>query len=75
MIRQLDAASVYDINNYTVILERIKNNKYGTPRFRATIFYNGSDRTRERGATNWTFTGHYYSNREEAEWILNQVTK
>ena len=75
MIRQVNTTSVYDINSYTVILERIKNSKCGTPRFRATILYNGSDRTRERTATNWTFTGHYYSDRDEAEWILHQVLK
>lgn len=75
MVRRLDNTSVYDINNYTVVLQRIKNNTYGTPRYKATIFYNGPDRGKSRGAYNYTFTGHYYAEAQEAEFILFEHLK
>lgn len=61
-----------ETGNYLVSLEQIKNNKYGNPRFKATIV----------DLNNWclcawlyTFTGHYLGGNGEAEWVVKHHEK
>jgi len=75
MLRRLNNIDVVELANYTVTLQRIKNGQYGTPRYEAVIIYTGEDRGMDRAAYKYRFTGHYYSERQEAEWILEQHLK
>jgi len=75
MVRRLNNIDVIEFGFYTVTLQRIKNGQYGTPRYEAVIIYTGPDRGMDRGGYKYRFTGHYYSERQEAEWILEQHLK
>lgn len=75
MVRRLNNIDVVEFGFYTVTLQRIKNGQYGTPRYEATIIYTGPDRGMDRSGYKYRFTGHYYSERQEAEFILNEHLK
>ena len=71
MIKRLDNVDVVEFSEYLVILKKINNLDCGTPRFEATITYIGNDRGMDRAGYVYRFTGHYSSERMEAEYILN----
>ena len=61
-----------EAGNYFVSLERIKNTVNGCPRFQATII----DLNSYCLATyQYTFTGHYMSEHDEAQWIAERHEK
>ena len=58
--------------NYLITLERIKNTVNGAPRFSAAII----DLNSYCLATyQYTFTGHYMSEHDEAQWIAERHEK
>lgn len=72
----LNVTTSYYFNPYMVTLERLKNDKYGTPRFKA--FITDTKDAINRGASGtwcYKFTGNYRSEQEEAEKILNYHLK
>lgn len=75
MVRRLNNIDVIEFGFYTVTLQRIKNGQYGTPRYEAVIIYTGEDRGMDRVGYRYRFNGHYYNERQEAEWILEQHLK
>ena len=72
MIKRLDNVDVFEFANYKVLLERIKNSSCGTPRFEATIISKSED---VNTCARFRFTGHYTSERAEAEYILEEFLK
>ena len=72
MVRRLNNIDVIEFGFYTVTLQKLKNGQYGCPRYEAVIIYTGPDRGMDRSGYKYRFTGHYYSERQEAEWILEQ---
>lgn len=75
MVKRLNNVDVIEFAEYTVVLERIKNTSSGAPRYEATIIYTGPDRGMDRSGYKYRFTGHYYSERQEAEYILSEHLK
>lgn len=75
MVRRLDCIDVVEFAEYTVTLQRIKNGHYGMSRYEAVIIYTGPDRGMNRAGSRYRFTGHYYDERGEAEFILNEHLK
>ena len=75
MVKQLYNVDIIEFARWTVVLEKIKNSPSGAPRYEATVIYDGQDRGMDRAATKYRFTGHYYSEREEAEFILEHHLK
>lgn len=75
MLRRLKTINVIEFGFYIVTLQKIKNASYGAPRYEAVIIYTGPDRGMDRSGYKYRFTGHYYSERQEAEWILEQHLK
>lgn len=76
MIRRRDNISIYKVvsqdtgNHYCVELLRLENNYYGNPRFEAHIIsINSIEKYDDYVAWVYRFTGHYYGNKEEAEFI------
>lgn len=69
MTRRLTNITTYNFANYSVALERIKNDINGNPRYKAIII-----RTNEAVTSSavYTFSGHYMGERQEAEWILER---
>ena len=69
MTKQLTSASIYHIPTdrglYHVILERIKNDSNGNPRYSAFISTSTGDI-----AYHYNFCGHYCGDVIEAEWIV-----
>lgn len=59
---------------HLVILERLKNDYYGCPRYKATIVFLADDATEYASAV-YTFKGHYMSDKQEAEFIINEHYK
>lgn len=72
MIKKLNCVEVVNFKDYIVTMERIKNNVYGVPRYKATIIFKCCP---FGGAPVYTFTGHYYSIEQEALFILNEYLK
>lgn len=84
MIRRLNQISAYELTGikgaYTVVIERLHNTPSGGPRFKAVIIKHEANKAGKlsfedgRGLYNavYTFTGHYYSEKAEATWILDQ---
>lgn len=70
MTRKLNYTSTYQTNNYIIVLERINNNIYGNPRFKASIIRKYDSIKHCILTYNYTFTGHYLSERLEAYMIL-----
>lgn len=60
-------------NHYTVTMERLKNNINGIGRYKSTIIY--SDPTGTPHAIIYTFTGHCFGARGEAEYIVERYEK
>ena len=75
MDKRLYDVDVVEFAEYIVVLEHIKNTPSGAPRYEATIIYNGKERGLDRAGHKYRFTGHYYSERQEAEYILEQYLK
>ena len=72
MIKRLPNVEVFEFANYKVLLERIKNSSSGNPRFEATIISKSQD---VNTCARFRFSGHYTSEREEAEFILGEFLK
>ena len=70
MVKQLYNVDVIEFAEWIVVLQRIQNTSSGTPRYEATIINISKDRGMNRSASKYRFTGHYYSERQEAEFIL-----
>lgn len=78
MIKQDNLKSVIKIKNYIITLERIKNTSSGNPRYKAILINeNNYSQNIEDGkaykssiAFSYTFTGHYWTEYSEAEYIL-----
>ena len=83
MIKRKNQISCYYITGqagaYFVTMERLHNTPSGCPKFRAVIIEMRDNHAGiidlEDGASYWNavydFTGHYYSERQEAQWIVN----
>lgn len=69
MIKKLSYINTYDLkvgeDEYSVALERIKNSYVGAPRYKAFIHPHKRDVSYV-----YTFTGHCFLERDEAEHIL-----
>ena len=72
----IDIKTSYYINSYLVTLEKLKNDKYGTPRFKAFIT-DINDAIKNGGSGTWCykFSGKYLGDQKEAERILNYHLK
>ena len=71
MTRQLTTATAYIIGNHLVTLSHLLNDRNGNLRYQAEIVnleYAG--KCKNAAAFRYTFTGHYFSEPEEAKWIL-----
>ena len=67
---QIDAFSVStETRDYIVTLERLNNDRNGNPRYKAVIIFTEDGATSFYNAV-YTFTGHYYGERKEAEYIV-----
>lgn len=75
MIKQLNNINVIEFARWTVVLKRINNTPSGCPRYEATVIYDGQDRSMDRSGYVYRFTGHYQSDRMEAEFILEHHLK
>jgi len=75
MDKRLNDVDVVEFAEYIVVLEHIKNTPSGAPRYEATIIYNGQGKGINRAGHKYRFTGHYLSERQEAEYILEQYLK
>lgn len=75
MIKQKNNIDVIEFAEWLVTLKRIKNTLSGAPKYEATIINIGPQRGMDRAASVYTFTGHYYSERMEAEFILEHHLK
>lgn len=60
--------------DHLVIIERLKNTSYGCPRFKTTIVFLANDSESYFTAV-YTFKGHYMSEQQEAEFIVNEYYK
>jgi hypothetical protein len=82
MVRQKDNVAVYKITgektgrNYYVELLHLQNNYYGNPRFEAHIIsIEHIEKYDYCGAWVYRFTGHYFSEQEECNWIVGYHEK
>ena len=75
MLKRLNNVDVIEFAEYLVVLESIKNAPSGAPRYEATVIYIGQERGINRSGYKYRFTGHYLSERQEAEYILNEHLK
>ncbi len=87
MIRRMNQISAYELTGnkgaYTVVIERLHNTPSGCPRFKAVIIKHEENEagkmTFEDGRSLWnavySFSGHYYSERQEAAYILELYEK
>lgn len=76
MIKRLTNKNSYKVNNYMVTIERVKNNVYGNPRYKATLINldcNNPDNYYYTAC--YTFTGHYYNELDEVKFIVNYHNK
>lgn len=64
-----------DNKDYCVTLKRLKNTTSGCPRYEATIIYLHYDPNASLYNAVYNFTGHYFSEAKEAEWILDEHLK
>ena len=83
MVNRMNQISAYELTGnkgaYTVAIERLHNTPSGCPRFKAVIIKHEENETGKmsfedgRSLYNavYSFNGHYYSERQEAQWILN----
>lgn len=80
MIKRKNMVHVQDVTTkkgvYKVVLESLKNDINGAPRYKAIIIVM-SIGEEKNGVYNsvYTFTGHYWSNCRECEWIVEQYEK
>ena len=76
MTKRLDNISSYRIetgrNTYIVTMERLHNDVNGCPRFEARIICFGSGIGESFYTARYRFTGHYYSEYDEAKWIVSR---
>lgn len=79
MLKRQNQISAYNIKKgnkeYCVTLEHLKNSPSGCPRFKATIIYAPTDTSEDTSYLYnavYTFTGHYVSDGDEANWILEK---
>ena len=84
MKKRLNQISAYEITGtkgaYTVALERLHNTASGCPRFKAVIIKHEENKAGKldfqdgRSLYNavYTFNGHYYSEKTEAAWIVEE---
>lgn len=70
MVKQKYNVDVIEFAEWMVVLEKLTNTASGCPRYKATIIYCGADRGMDRAGHVFQFTGHYRSERQEAEYIL-----
>ncbi len=79
MKRRLNAISAYKFevlrSTYIVTLEQLKNTPYGAPRYKAVIICNITEDFISYYNAVYTFTGHYISGRQEAQYILEEFIK
>lgn len=59
---------------HLVTLERLKNDTYGNPRYKAVICFLEENATSLYNAI-YTFKGHYMSIKDEALWIVEYYYK
>ena len=76
MTRQYDNVGAYLVTradeNYLVELRHLKNTEAGNPRYEAVIFdLDCVKKYAYTGGHSFTFTGHYFGDQGEAEWIVN----
>lgn len=75
MVKRLNNVDVVEFAEYLIVLQHINNTASGAPRYEATIVYNGKDKGMNRSGYKYRFTGHYLSERQEAEYILGEYLK
>ena len=78
MLRTLIPKSVYKVVNgkrtYLVTLTRLKNTYDGCPRFEAQVIYILDGHISDWfSASTFRFRGHYYSEKQEAEWLVRTM--
>ena len=78
-MRRLTNSSTYKVETdravYAVNLKRTTNSYYGHPRFRAaliTISVKGEPDSAYLYTTEWSFTGHYMNDQDEARWLVER---
>lgn len=87
MLKRKNQKSVYQITGehgaYIVVIEHLRNTACGCPRFSAVIIKLEENQEGKLKFTDgdslynavYNFTGHYLSERSEAEWILSRFEK
>lgn len=82
MVRQRDNESIYKVvssftnRHYYVELIRLQNNYYGNPRFEAHIIsLEHIEKYNYCGAWVYRFTGHYYDDQAECDFIVSYHEK
>ena len=61
--------------DYIVTLERLKNDANGNGRYKAVICFIESEPVKSFYNAVYTFTGHYLSRYDEAQWIVEYYEK
>jgi hypothetical protein len=73
MVKRHDQINVFNIaterRSYIVALERLNNGINGNPRYKAVIIFPEED-TKSMYNAVYTFSGHYYGEYGEAEYIV-----
>lgn len=60
---------------YIVTLEHLKNDIYGCPRYKAVIICNTAENLPSYYNAVYTFRGHYWTDKDEAQYILDEFIK
>ena len=75
MTKRLNQISCFKIEKngkeHIVTLEQLKNDANGAPRYKAVIIFLGSGDNNFNNAV-YTFKGHYWNAKSEAEFILDE---
>lgn len=80
MVKTLKSKSVYKVEDgkqtYLVTLTRLKNTYEGCPRFEAQVIYMIDNHISDYfSASTFRFRGHYFNDRQEAEWLIRTMYK
>ena len=83
MVKRLDNVGTYEIKTdkgrYAVVIENIKNDTYGNPRYEARIvvleIFGDAKREGYYYTARYRFSGHYLGVDGESKWIVEQFEK
>lgn len=77
MVKRLTNKATYKVKGkkqkYIVVLEWLKNDINGNPRYKAHIIYNYMNKENWLYTKTYTFNGHYLCDYDECKWIVNYM--